>query len=106
MTLIIDLGQDTIHVSHSNPDLSLVLRASLGISLAGDLHSGHLEVPKEMINSGMIWIAQLPEIEMHVVATARSHFSESVPSLIFHVGDIIRKSKVRYHAAKATYAGL
>ncbi|EDP50076.1 hypothetical protein AFUB_064070 [Aspergillus fumigatus A1163] len=76
MTLIIDLGQDTIHVSHSNPDLSLVLRASLGISLAGDLDSGHLEVPKEMINSGMIWIAQLPEIEMHVVATARSHFSD------------------------------
>ncbi|KAH2163895.1 hypothetical protein KXW33_003470 [Aspergillus fumigatus] len=31
---------------------------------------------------------------MHVVATARSHFSESVPSLIFHVGDIIRKSKL------------
>ncbi|KAG2024532.1 hypothetical protein GB937_003724 [Aspergillus fischeri] len=94
MALVIDLGQDTIHVSHSNSDLSLKLRASLDISLAGDLDSGQLEVPKELINSGLIWIAQSPEIKMHVVATARSHLPKSVPSFISHVGDIIRKSKL------------
>ncbi|GIK03672.1 hypothetical protein Aspvir_007746 [Aspergillus viridinutans] len=31
---------------------------------------------------------------MHVIATARAHFPESVPSFISHVGDIIRKSKL------------
>lgn len=106
MALTIDLGQDTIHLSHTNSDLSLMLRAWLDISLAGDLDSGYPEDPKELINSGLIWIAQSPEIKMHVVATSRAHLPESVSSFVSRVGDIICKSKVRYHGPTATYTGL
>lgn len=100
MTLVIGLGQDTIHLSHSNSDLSLMLRASLDISLSGNLNSGRPGDLDKLINSGLIWISQSPEIKMHVVVTTRSHFSEPVPSFISHVGDIIRKSKVRYHGPR------
>jgi hypothetical protein len=106
MALVIDLGQDTIHLSHSDSDLSLMLRASLDISLAGNLDPGHPKDLGKLINSGLIWIAQSPEIKMHVIATARAHSPESVPSFISHAGDIIRKSKVRYHGQGATYTGL
>jgi hypothetical protein len=106
MAQVIDLGQDTIHLSHSNSGLSLMLRASLDISLAGNLDSRHPEDPEKLINSGFIWIAQSPEIKIHVVATARAYFLESSPSFISHVGDIIRKSRVRYHGPKDTYTGL
>lgn len=103
MALTIDLGQDTIQLSHPNSDLSLMLRASLDISLAGNL--GYPEDPKELINSGLIWIAQSPEIKMHVVATARAHLPESVPSFVSRVGDIICKSKVRDQGPKAHTQG-
>ncbi|PKX93107.1 uncharacterized protein P174DRAFT_432441 [Aspergillus novofumigatus IBT 16806] len=106
MALVIELGQDTIHLSHSNSDLSLMLRASLDISLSGNLNSGRPEDLNKLINSGLIWISQSPEIKMHVVVTTRSHFSESVPSYVSHVGDIIRKSKVRYHGPKTTYTAV